>query len=64
MLPPLRVLFGELIDYVKYPDWDWEQEPLDEHNYRIIRQRMRSDDADGIKPVIDLESNGKMVTDF
>ena len=39
-----RVLFAELIDYIKYPDWNWEQEPLDEHNYRILRQRMKSED--------------------
>ena len=41
-----RVLFGELVDYVKFPDWDWEQEPTDEHNYAILRQRMRSGDEE------------------
>ncbi len=38
-----RVVFGEVVDYVKFPDYDWDLEPLDRENRRLLEIREMQD---------------------
>lgn len=37
-----RVVFGEVVDYLRFPDYDWDLEPLDPENRRLVEGRARA----------------------